>query len=136
MMRKKRYFKAVLAISMAMGFALSCASSPTPLLPVDEAASQWDATVDKHIPDAKRADRLKQLGRQLGGLQESLSADIAGLNEKALTLNINYESTRDDMRQLVADFAEKRNTVLARYRDIIFSMRHEVSAEEWKTLTN
>ena len=130
------YLKATLwiAIALAIGFIGSCAPSHTPLLPYDEAASQWDATVDKHVADPQRAGMLKKLGRQLDELQASLSADIAELNRKAVALNANYESTKDDARKLVAGFMQKRNAALAQYRDIIFAMRREVGAEEWKAL--
>jgi predicted nucleic acid-binding Zn-ribbon protein len=99
-----------------------------------ETASQWNATVDKHIPDAQRAGKLKQLGQQLVELQNSMSRDIAGLHEKTGALNENHESTREEARQLATGFFEKRNSALAQYRDILFAMRREVSAEEWKAL--
>jgi TolA-binding protein len=132
-MKKDRWL-AWIAVLLAAGCLVSCASSPQKGLPLTEAASQWNATVEKHIPDSQRASKLKQLGQQLVELQNSISRDIAGLNEKAIALNENHESTREEARQLVAAFLEKRNSALAQYRDIIFAMRHEVSAEEWKAL--
>ena len=132
-MKKDRWL-AWIAVLLAAGCLVSCASSPEKGLPLTEAASQLNATVEKHIPDAQRASKLKQLGQQLVELQNSISRDIAGLNEKAVALNANYESTREEARQLVAAFLEKRNSALAQYRDIIFAMRREVSAEEWEAL--
>jgi hypothetical protein len=132
-MKKVRWL-AWIAVLLAAGCFGSCASSPEKGLPLTEATSEWNATVEKHIPDAQRASRLKQLGQQLVELQNSISRDIAGLNKKAVELNANYESTREEARQLVADFVEKRNAALAQYRDILFAMRREVSAEEWKAL--
>jgi hypothetical protein len=132
-MKKDRWL-AWIAVFLAAGCFGSCASSPGKGLPLTEAASQWNATVEKHIPDAQRASKLKQLGQQLVELQNSLSCDIAGLNEKAVALNANYESTTEEARQLVAAFFEKRSSALAQYRDIIFAMRREVSAEEYKAL--
>ena len=105
-MKKDRWW-AWIAVLLAAGCLGSCASSPEKGLPLAEAASQWNATVDKHIPDAQRAGKLKQLGQQLVELQNSLSRDIAGLNEKAVALNANYESTGEEARQLVAAFSEK-----------------------------
>jgi hypothetical protein len=113
---------------------LSCATSPEKGVTLTEPASQWNATVEKHIPDAQRAGKLKELGQQLVELQKSISHDIAGLNGKAVALNENYESTREDARQLVVAFFEKRNSALAQYQDIIFAMRREASAAEWKAL--
>ena len=123
-----------IAVLLAAGCFGSCASSPEKGMTFPEAASQWNAAVEKHIPDAQRAHNLKQLGQQLVELQNSISRDIAGLNEKAVALNANYDSTREEARQLVAAFSEKINSALAEYRDIIFAMRREVSAGEWKAL--
>jgi outer membrane murein-binding lipoprotein Lpp len=124
-----------MAIALATGFLASCTSAPEAVPTLSQTAPQWNATVDKHIADAQRASRLKQLGQQLVDLQDSLSHEVAGLNEKAVALNANYDATRDEARQLVADFMRKRDATLAQYRDIIFAMRREVSAQEWKALT-
>jgi hypothetical protein len=138
MNRTTRYRKStlLLSIALAVGFLVSCASSPetVPTLS-DKTASQWNATVEKHIPDVQRAGNLKQLGQKLAVLQESLSGDVTELSEKAVALNANYDATKEEARQLVTDFAAKRNAALEQYRDIIFSMRREVSADEWKALT-
>jgi hypothetical protein len=134
---KTGYRRATLLMSivLALGFLVSCASAPRMVPTIRETAAQWNADVDKQIPDAQRAGRLKQLGLQLIELQDSLSSDIAVLNEQAVALNANYGATRDDARQLVAGFFEKRTAALAQYRDVVFAMRREVSAEEWKALT-
>jgi hypothetical protein len=134
---KTGYRRATLLMSivLALGFLVSCASAPRMVPTIRETAAQWNADVEKQIPDAQRAGRLKQLGLQLIELQDSLSSDIAVLNEQAVALNANYGATRDDARQLVAGFFEKRTAALAQYRDVVFAMRREVSAEEWKALT-
>jgi hypothetical protein len=138
-MNKKTSYRTAMgwmSILLAVGFLVSCASSPKTVPTLSkETPSQWNATVDKHIPDAKRAGKLKLYGQQLFELQDSLSRDIAGLNEEAVALNANYGSTREEARLLMADFFDKRNAALALYRDVIFEMRREVSAEEWKALT-
>ena len=79
---------------------------------------------------------MKQYGQQLFDLKKSLSQEIAALDEKSIELNSNYASTRDEARQMVADFMQKRDAALAQYRDIIFAMRREVTAAEWKTLND
>ena len=124
-----------MAAVLAVGVLLSCVSATRMVPTIRETASQWNADVDKHIPDAQRAGRLKQLGLQLIELQDSLSSDIAVLNEQAVELNANYGATKEETRKLVACFFEKRNAALAQYRDVVFAMRREVSAEEWKALT-
>jgi hypothetical protein len=134
MKRMRLYKKGMVLMAIAIGFVLSCAPSPPSMLPYDEAASQWDATVDQHIHDAMRAAKLKQLGRRLDALQTAFSSDIDALKKDSTALNADYASTGDDMRQLVGRFERKRNLALAHYRDIIFAMRREVSAKEWKAM--
>jgi hypothetical protein len=51
-----------------------------------------------------------------------------------MALNENYNATQAEMQELVGDFRETRNARFAQYRDIIFAMRSEVSADEWKHL--
>jgi predicted nucleic acid-binding Zn-ribbon protein len=131
---KKDRGLAWIAVLLAAGCLGACARSPEKGLPPTEARSQWNDTIDKQIPDPQRASKLKQLGQQLVELQNSISRDIAGLNEKAVALNANHEANKEEAQQLVAAFFEKRNSALAQYRDIIFAMRREVSAEEWKAL--
>jgi hypothetical protein len=51
-------------------------------------------------------------------------------------LNEKYDASNEELQQLVVEFSEKRNPKAAEYRDIIFAMRSEVSADEWKALTD
>ena len=135
MNRVYRSTSMLMAAVLMAGILVSCASAPRMVPTIRETALQWNADVDKHIPDAQRAGRVKQLGLQLIDLQDSLLSDIAGLNENAVELNANYGATKEETRQLVAVFFEKRNAALAQYRDVVFAIRREVSAEEWKALT-
>jgi hypothetical protein len=125
-----------ISIVLAVGVLVSCASSPKTGPTASETTAQWNAAVDKQIHDAQRAGNMKQYGQQLSDLKRSLSQDIAALDEKALELNSNYASNRDEARQMVADFMQKRDAALAQYRDIIFAMRREVTAAEWKSLND
>lgn len=126
-----------LVIVLAFGFVMSCASSPELLpTPTGETASKWNAAVKKHVPDPQRASKMMQYGQQLIDLQKSLAGDIAALNAQGVELNANYGATREEARQMVANFMQKRNAALAQYRDLIFAMRREVTAAEWKALND
>jgi len=111
----KRYRKATLLIilALAIGFLVSCAPASRMVPTISETAVQWNADVDRHISDAQRAGRLKQLGLQLIELQDSLLNDIAVLNEQAVELNSKYGAAKGESRQLVVVFFEKRNAALA-----------------------
>lgn len=137
MRRRPGMAKGTWLIFMALGiwFAMSCASQNAPLMPNEGTLSQWDATIEKHIPDAKRSANLKRLGRQLADLADAIRNDIDTLNEKATALNEKYDATTEEAQQLVSEYTKMRNPAFEQYRDIIFAMRSEVSAEEWKALT-
>jgi len=126
-----------IVILLAFGFAVSCASPPE-LLPTstDETAAKWNAAVKKYVQDPQRASKMMEYGQQLFDAQKSLSRDIAVLNEQGLDLNANYGATREEARQMLANFTQKRNVALAQYRDLIFAMRREVTAAEWKALND
>ena len=120
--------------ALAMWIATSCASSKAPMMPDEGTLPQWNERVDKHISEAQRAEKLKQLGEQLADLAEAIKHDIDALNEKAMALNENYDATTDEALLLVRQYTKLRNPAFAQYRDIIFAMRSLVSAGEWNAL--
>ena len=122
-------------IPLVLALFVSCSSAPTTgLFTADEAGQDWNATVDETIKEPQRAAKLKQLGLQLIDVSGSIQQDIADFNKKAMALNENYDATHEEFQQLIDEFAEIRAPKYAEYRDIIFAMRSEVSADEWKAL--
>ena len=134
-LRKYEYIKFLIFIVFTTSLVVSCAKSPT-LLPYDQSRTLWDKSVEKNISDKTRADKLNQLGIQLDKLQQALNTDIEQLREDGKSLSSDYLSTQNDLEKLFNDFTVKRTTVLHQYRDIIFSMRAEVTADEWNDLIN
>jgi hypothetical protein len=114
---------------------VSCSSSPKRVELNNETAQDWNATVDKTIKDSQRAEKLKQLGQQLIDVSSSIQQDVEAFNQKAMALNEKYDATHDELQQMIDEFSAQRNPKFAEYRDIIFAMRSEVSAEEWQALT-
>ena len=51
-----------------------------------------------------------------------------------MVLNENYDATQEELQQLIGELVKTRNAKYAEYRDIIFAMRSQVSADEWKAL--
>ena len=122
-------------LPLVLAVFVSCSSVPTTgLFAADEAGESWNATVDEAINEPQRAAKLKQLGQQLIDVSGSIQQDIADFNQKAMALNENYDATHEEFQQLIDELSEKRKPKYAEYRDIIFAMRSEVSADEWKAL--
>ena len=130
--------KRFIATFSVLWFVASCASSTSStqaLMPRDKAVSKWDAAVEKHIPDTQRADQLKPIGHRLIELTGAIQSDVDSLNTKLMGLNEKYDSTDEQLQQLLAAFSQKRNSAFTHYKEMLFSMRGIVSAEEWKHLT-
>jgi len=115
---------------------VSCSSAPKKVELTSETIAQWNVAVEKTIKEPQRAARLKDLGQQLIDVSNSIARDIETYNQKLMTLNENYDATKEEFQQLVGDFVNERNPKFTQYRDILFAMRSEVSAEEWKVLMN
>jgi len=125
----------VALVPLVLALFVSCSSSPTTgLFDSDESAQDWNAAVEKTIAEPKRAAKLKQLGQQLINVSGSIQQDIADFNQKAMALNEKYDATHEELQQLIGNLSEQRKPKYAEYRDIIFAMRSEVNADEWKAL--
>jgi DNA anti-recombination protein RmuC len=121
-------------VPLAFWFVVSCSSTPAKVELSEETVAEWNAAVDKTIQDPQRAAKLKDLGQQLIDVSEATEQDIEALNRRMMALNEDYNATQAEMQELIGDFQETRNARFAQYRDIIFAMRSEVSADEWKHL--
>lgn len=122
-------------IPLTLWIVVACSTAAKKVELTDESVAHWNATVGKTIPEPQRAAKLKELGQQLIDVSKSIQQDVEAFNHQAMALNENYDATKEEFQQLVSEFAKKRNPKFAQYRDIIFAMRSEVSAEEWKGLT-
>ncbi len=125
----------VVLVPLVLALIVSCSSTPKKNALTDETVADWNATVEKIIPEPQRAAKLKELGQQMIDVSNSIQKDVKALNQKVMLLNENYAATHEELQQMVDEFSEQRNPKFAEYRDIVFAMRSEVSPEEWKALT-
>lgn len=138
-MQKKSKRNAFIMLAFAplvLALFVSCSSSPKKVSLTEETTQHWNATVEKTIAEPERAAKLKALGQQLIDVSNSIQQDVEAFNVKAMALNEKYDASHEEFQQMVVEFSEKRNPKFSEYRDIIFAMRSEVSADEWKALTD
>ncbi len=122
-------------VPLVLALFVSCSSVPkTGLFDSDESTQDWNATVEQIIAKPQRAAKLKQLGQQLIDVSSSIQQDIAAFNQEAMALNEKYDATHEELKQLIDNLSEQRKPKYVEYRDLIFAMRSEVSADEWKAL--
>lgn len=124
----------VLLAVVALWVGVACsAHSKRP--PSENIGPRWDEQVAKAIQDPERAQRVRDLGRRLVELQDALTQDMADLNRQVAELNADYGTTREEFAPLVEAFDAKRATALQQYREVLFAMRGQTTADEWKRLT-
>ena len=125
----------LLALPLVAALFVSCSSSPKKVELTEASTQEWNAQVEETIKDPQRAAKLKQLGQQLIDVSASIQQDIETFNQQAMALHEDYDATHDELQKLIDEFSQKRNPKFTEYRDIIFAMRKEVSADEWEALT-
>ena len=114
--------------------AISCSSSPEEFSFSKYSMGEWSDKVNNTIVEKDRAEIVKNLGYQLIELTDSLKHEIETLSGEFISLNERYETTEEELKQVVEKFNETRDRSFAKCSDIIFSMRSHVNAEEWKEL--
>jgi DNA anti-recombination protein RmuC len=132
----KQTFTFFLALPLVVALFVSCSSSPNKVELTEETTEHWNAQVEETIKDPERSAKLKKLGQQLIDVSSAIQQDIETANQQLMALNENYDATHEELQKILGDFSEKRNPKFIEYRDIIFAMRSEVSAEEWKALND
>ena len=115
-------------------FTTSCSSTPEEFSLPKYSKDEWSDKVSKTIVEKQRAENVMNLGYQLIELTDSLQQEIETLSAESISLNERYETTEEEMQEVLEKFNEIRNRTFAKYSDIIFSMRSHVNADEWKEL--
>jgi len=124
------------AVGLIFLMSVSCSSTSEQFSFSHDTVDEWNTLVDKTIPEQERALKVKKLGTKMIELANELKLEYENLDASFVKLNENYNTTREDVNKILGDFLETRKITFDNYRDVIFAMRSEVSAEEWKKLTD
>jgi len=124
------------AVGLIFLMSVSCSSTSEQFSFSHDTVDEWNTLVDKTIPEQERALKVKKLGTKMIELANEMTLEYENLDASFVKLNENYNTTREDVNKILGDFLETRKITFDNYRDVIFAMRSEVSAEEWKKLTD
>ena len=124
------------AVGLIFLMSVSCSSTSEQFSFSHNTVDEWNTLVDKTIPEQERALKVKKLGTKMIELANEMTLEYENLDASFVKLNENYNTTREDVNKILGDFLETRKITFDNYRDVIFAMRSEVSAEEWKKLTD
>jgi len=138
-MRTMTFWKlrmSAVAVGLIFLMSLSCSSTSEQFSFSHNTVDEWNTLVDKTIPEQERALKVKKLGTKMIELANEMTLEYENLDASFVKLNENYNTTREDVNKILGDFLETRKITFDNYRDVVFAMRSEVSAEEWKKLTD
>ncbi len=121
-------------ISLLLLFSACTSTKPGPFVLEEGDVGQWEKRVVQVVAEPERAAKLKRLGRELIVVSEAIRHDIDELGAKIATLNKKFDADGDEFREILNEFRQKRNPKYEQYRDLLFAMRGEVDAQEWKEL--
>lgn len=121
-------------ISLLLLFSACTSTKPGPFVLEKGDVGQWEKRVVQVVAEPERAAKLKRLGRELIVVSEAIRHDIDELGAKIATLNKKFDANGDEFREILNEFRQKRNPKYEQYRDLLFAMRGEVDAQEWKEL--
>jgi len=124
------------AVGLIFLMSVSCSYTSEQFSFSHDTVDEWNTLVDKTIPEQERALKVKKLGTKMIELANEMTLEYENLDASFVKLNENYNTTREDVNKILGDFLETRKITFDNYRDVIFAMRSEVSAEEWKKLTD
>lgn len=131
----KRVTALLIFTPLMIWLIISCSSTSTQLSLSHNSADEWIALVEKTIPEQQRVEKVKKLGLEMIDLANTMSQQAEDMSKEATSLNENYKTTKEEMQKVLSKSIEVRNATFAKYRDVVFAMRSEVSADEWKELT-
>jgi predicted component of type VI protein secretion system len=125
-----RLFKLILAL-VCMTLVACGKSVPTSA----EAHADLAAKVNKAIKDPARAQRVSERAGELLDQQQATATDLKSTIDRLAALNADYNATNDQYTALYNEYQSKRKAAQLNFKDGIFALRKDVSAEEWKEIT-
>ena len=121
-----------LLISGLACLALVGCAKPPPT--VEQVHAHLTETINRVIKDPARAQQVSGLAGKLLDQQQSMAGDLTSTVDQFAALNTDYTASNDQYTALYSDYQSKRKAAQMKFKDDIFALRKEVSAEEWKEI--
>ena len=87
------------------------------------------------VADPVRAERLLDLLRERDRLVEDHAGRLLAYRQKLADLTEDYDTRREDLEALLADFNRQREAAQQETIDLVAAMKEVTTADEWKTIS-
>ena len=132
---------AAIAVFLVVVFLASCATLGQPPDPakvqaqIAKAHDQEIELVRVTVADPVRAERLLDLLRERDRLVEDHAGRLLAYRQKLADLTEDYDTRREDLEALLADFNRQREAAQQETIDLVAAMKEVTTADEWKTIS-
>ena len=123
-----------LLLLFCLGFLVltGCKSATPPT--IEQVRAQWTERANKVISDPARAKQIAGLGVKLVEDQRAVTAEMKSLGDQMAALNADYKTTTGDFMKAYDAYAAKKQQAMSEFKDGVFAIRKQVTADEWKEL--
>ena len=87
------------------------------------------------VADPVRAERFLDLLRERDRLVEEHSGRLIAYRQKLAALTEDYDTRREDLEALLADFNRQRESAQKETIDLVTAMKEATTTNEWKTIS-
>ncbi len=119
----------------------SCATLTQPPDPakvqaqIAEAREQEIELVRATVADPVRAERFVELLGERDRLVQQHARGLVAYRQKLAALTEDYDTRREDLEALLADFNRQRESAQQETIDLVVAMKGATTADEWKTIS-
>ena len=132
---------AAIACFLAVFLLAACATLGQPPDPakvqakIEESRKQEIELVRATVADPARAERFLDLLRERDRLVEEHVRLLVAHRQKLAVLAEDYDTRREDLEALLADFNRQRKAAQKETIDIVAAMKEATTEDEWKTIS-
>lgn len=132
---------AAIACFLAVFLLAACATLGQPPDPakvqakIEESREQEIELVRATVADPARAERFLDLLRERDRLVEEHVRHLVAHRQKLAVLAEDYDTRREDLEALLADFNRQRKAAQKETIDLTAAMKQATTEDEWKTIS-
>jgi len=91
-------------------------------------------SVDEAVTDPQRNAELHWVLERLKGVTEAFSNEMQTARERAILLNLDYDATRHDFREIQQQMTAKRRQAAEKVIGLAMEARRLATEEEWAVI--
>jgi hypothetical protein len=101
-----------------------------------EVRARWMDKTNQTITDPARARQIAEMVGRLLDAQEAKAAALQSASDRLAALNTDYHATSGQAMAIYDECEARQREMLTKFKDDVFALRRQLSADEWKKLVD